>query len=221
MGVRQYSILAVLAILSILLVLSGCGGVTGNCVKEIVVDERPIINTIELYADEPYTVQETRVVGEKCIEKHYSEMNDSQFTITHGDKEWVEEPATWGETNHLRRIAKIYNGRDEIDAVYVDKVYFFKGEETKRSRHAMMFLIEPKTTRELYVMWDTQYHPDKDIKLEFTNHTDELGFETTVMKMCYNETEKVNVTEYRKVKTGETEQVEGYETVKRVVLDCK
>lgn len=223
MGVRQYSALTGVALIIafiLLVVVSGCSsGITGSAVRDVVVEKRPIVNTIETYSDEPYTVQETRVVGEKCIERHYSELNDSKFTITNEDPEWLEQPATWGKTNYLRREVKVHNGLDEIDAIYLDKVYYFKGEETKRSRRAMMFLVEPKSTRTLYAMWDTQYHPDKDVRLEFTNKTEQLGFETTIMKMCYNETEKVNVTKYRKVLTGQVEEVQGYEEVKRVMLN--
>ena len=97
-------------------------------------------------------------------------------------------------------------------------MYYFKGEETKRSRNPMMFLVEPKSTRRLYVMWDTQYHPGKDVKIEFTNKTEELGFKTTIMRLCFNETETVDITKYKKVQVGEEEIVEGVEEVKRVLL---
>ena len=222
MGVRHTGFLYIAAafmIIGILLISTGCGKITGNSVRTVSVEKRPIVNTVEQYEEQPYTEQETRIVGETCIERHYSEMNDSQFTIVHEDKEWVEQPAAWGQSNHLRRVVLIHNARDELDAVYVDKVYYFKGNETKRSRHPMMFMVDPKSTRKLYVMWDTQYHPDKDVKLEFTNHTDELGFDVDIMRMCYNETETVNVTKYKKVLTGIVEEVGGYEDVTRVVLE--
>jgi hypothetical protein len=227
MGVRQTKFLVgrVLHLVSILLILTtmllaitGCGSPTGNGIKEIRTIERPISNTIELYEDRPYDVQETQVVGEDCIERHYSELNNSKLTIIHEEKEWVRQPPVPGETNNLRRVALIHNGLDEIDAIYLDKIWLYDGKETKRSKHPLMFLIDPQSTRKLYVMWDTQYDPLKDTMVVFSNNTEEIGYETRIMRMCINETEEVTVTKYKQEKTGEVEQIEGYDVVTRVDL---
>ena len=85
----------------------------------------------------------------------------------------------------------------------------------------MMFLVDPKSSRTLYVMWDTQYDPLKDVTVVFTNNTEYLGVETTTMRMCINQTEKYNVTKYNKVKTGTTEEVQGYDNVVKVKLKKK
>ncbi|MBI5880837.1 hypothetical protein HZB90_01775, partial [archaeon] len=136
-------------------------------------------------------------------------------------KEWIKQPPIVNETNYLRRVVTIFNGRDEVDAVYLDKIYLYDGNETKRSKTPMMFLVEPKESRTLYVMWDTQYDPLKDVTVGFTNNTEYLGVETTTMRMCINETEKYNTTKYKKVKTGTTEEVQGYDNVVKVKLKKK
>jgi hypothetical protein len=213
---RQVGILVAIALIALL--LSGCAG---NCAPEKTYEKRPITQRIELFSEEPYVEQETRVTGQKCIERTYSELNDSRFNISIGEKEWLKKPPVVNETNYVRRIATIFNGLDETDAIYLDKIYLYNGTETKRSKTPMMFLVEPKASRTLYVMWDTQYDPLKDVTVGFTNNTGELGFETTTMRMCINETERYNVTKYRKVKTGTTEEVQGYDNVVRVKLKKK
>ncbi len=195
--------------------LAGCEK-TGMHVKTL--EKRPITETVEMYSEEPYTTTETRVVGEKCIERHYSDMNDSKFNLSIGEKEWLTQPPVPGQTNYVRRVVNIHNGREEVDAIYLDKIYLYDGEETRRSKHPMMFLVEPQSTRTLYVMWDTQYDPLKDVTVDFTNNTEETGYETKVFRLCINQTEKVNVTKYRKVVSGTTEEVTGYEEVLRVEL---
>jgi hypothetical protein len=199
--------------------LSGC---SSKCAPDKTYEKRANVQTVEKYADEPYTVSETKVVGEKCIERHYSEMNDSRFNLSIGDIEWLKQPPVEGETNYLRRVVVVHNARNETDAVYLDKIYLYNGTETKRSKTPMMFLVEPKTSRTLYFMWDTQYDKLKDLTADFTNNTEQLGFTKKIMRMCYNETEKVNLTKYRKVVTGTSEEVTGYDDVVRVKLkkDC-
>jgi hypothetical protein len=215
-GFRQVGILVALVL--IILIVAGC---SNKCAPTKTYEKRPVTNTVELFSEEPYTVQETRVTGQKCIERDYSEMNNSRFNISIEEKEWLRQPPVMNETNNLRRIVTIFNGLDEIDAVYLDKVYLYDGNETKRSKTPMMFLVDPKSSRTLYVMWDTQYDPLKDVTVEFTNNTAYLGFETTTMRMCINETEKYNTTEYRKIKTGTTEEVQGYNNVVKVKLNKK
>lgn len=217
-GFRYSSIsvsLAAVVLFLIFVLISGCAGEKGSPVKTV--EHREITETTDIYQDEPYTVQETRVVGENCIERHYSELNDSRFNISIGDPEWLGDKI-FGETDYVRRIVQIYNARDEVDTIYLDKIYLYDGLETKRAKHPMMFLIDPKSTRTLYVMWDTQYDPKKDVSIDISNNTAELGFETHVMRICYDETETVNVTKYRKVKTGEQEQVVEYQEYTRVKL---
>ena len=166
-------------------------------------------------------MQETRVVGEECIERHYSTLNDSKFNLSVGEAEWLKQPPVVGETNYVRRVATIFNGLDEVDTVWLDKIYLYNGTETKRSKHPMMYLVDPKSTRTLYVMWDTQYDPLKDVTIDFTNNTEQTGVETTVFRLCVNQTETVNVTKHRKVLTGSTEEVVGYDEVVRVKLPRK
>ncbi|MBN1544071.1 hypothetical protein JW898_01260 [Candidatus Woesearchaeota archaeon] len=217
-GFRRVEILVLLLCIAALLTLSGC---TNSCPPEKTYEKREIKNTVQLYSEEPYISEETRVTGQKCVERHYSEMNDSRFNMSIAEKEWLRQPPVPGETNNLRRIVTVFNGRDEVDAVYLDKIYLYDGQETKRSKTPMMFLVEPKSTRTLYVMWDTQYDPLKDVTVDYTNNTEMLGFETTIMRMCYNETEKVNVTKYRKVAAGTTEEVTGYDSFVKVKLRKK
>jgi hypothetical protein len=218
-GFRHAWILAIVLLIILILTVTGC---SKTCAPESTREERPITRTVEIYAEEPYTVQENKVVEEKCIERHYSDMNDSKFSLSIGEKEWIGKPLIVGQTNYLRRIVTVFNGRDEVDAVYLDKIYLYDGEETKRSEHPMMFLVEPKSTRKLFVMWDTQYDPLKDVTIDFTNNTEELGFTTDIMRLCYNQTEQVNVTKYRKVVTGTEEEITGYDSVVKVKLkrDC-
>lgn len=220
-GFRQVEVLAiVILIISILLAMtiSGCSS-KDELVKTY--ERRPITTDVELYKEEPYTVTEKKVVGQDCIERHYSELNDSKFNMSIGPKEWLEQPPVQGESNYIRRIVTIFNGLDEVDAVYLDKIYLYDGAETKRSKTPMMFLVDPLSTRTLYVMWDTQYDPLKDVTVEFTNNTEQLGYKTSIMKMCINETEDFNVTQYRKIVTGTTEEVTGYDEVVRVKLPRK
>ncbi len=211
-GFRHASILA--AVMLIFLLLYGC---TDNCAPEKYVDERVVTQTTDLYADEPYTVTEIRVVGQKCIERHYSDMNDSRFNLSIGPREWIGD-AVKGASGKVRRVVTVFNALDEIDAVYLDKVYKYNGTETKRSRTPMMFLVDPKSTRKLFFLWDTQYDPLKDITAEFTNNTEQIGFKTQVVKMCINQTEKYNVTKYRKVVSGTQEKIIGTDKVVKVKL---
>jgi hypothetical protein len=203
----------------LLTVLSGCSAPTGNAVKTV--RQIPVTNTVELYSDEAYTVTESKVVGRNCIERVWSEVNDSRFNISIGEKEWLGQPPVVGETNYVRRVVQIYNGKNEIDTIWLDKIYLYDGKETRRSKNPMMFLIDPKSTRTLYVMWDTQYDPLKDITIDFTNQTEELGFETRTSRVCYDEKQDFNTTKYRKVKTGEKEEVVEYNEVVRVTLPKK
>lgn len=216
-GFRQVGILAIAAMLVLIIVLTGCEK-TGMSVSTV--ERRPIVDTVELYGEEPYTVTETLVVGEKCVERHTSELNDSRFNLSIDDAEWIGEKIP-GETNYLRRKVHIYNGLDEIDTVWLDKIYLYDGTETKRSRTPMKFLVDPKSVRTLYVMWNTQYDPLKDVTVDFTNNTEYAGYETHVFRLCVNETEKVNTTEYRKIVTGTAEEVVGYDEVVRVKLPRK
>jgi hypothetical protein len=218
-GFRQAGILAVMLMLATLLI-AGCGN---KCLPSKSYEQRPLIETVELYSDEPYTVEEIRVVGQKCVEKDYSEFSKSQemFKLSMSNKEWIGKPTIPGQTNQVRRIATIFNGGDELDAVYLDKIYLYNGTETKRSKHPMMFLVDPKTSRNLYVVWDTQFDPLKDVTMDFTNNSAELGVETTTMRLCYNETEKYNTTKYRKVLTGTKEELNGYDNVVKVKLNRK
>ena len=216
-GFRHVAILASL-LLVVIIVLSGC---EKGLQLEKSYESRPIVETVEIYADEAYIVEENKITGQNCVERHYSEMNDSKFSISLGEKEWLKQPPVLGQTNYFRRVATIYNSLDEIDAIYLDKVYFYNGTETKRSKHPMMFLVEPKSSRKLYVMWDTQYDPLKDVIVDFTNNTEEAGFETRIFRLCYNETETVNVTKTRKVLTGTEEKVVGYDDYVKVKLERK
>ncbi|MBW2996877.1 hypothetical protein KY349_00895 [Candidatus Woesearchaeota archaeon] len=185
------------------------------------VEQRPVVEKVELYADEPYIVQESRVVGQNCVERHYSEINNSRFNVSFGEKEWLMQPPVDGQTNYLRRVVTVFNALNEIDTIYLDKVYLYNGTETKRSRHPMKFLVDPRSTRTLYVMWDTQYDPLKDVVVDFTNNTEETGFETRIMRLCVNETSTVNITKYKKVVTGTEEKVIGYDNYVKVKLDRK
>ncbi|MBW2965205.1 hypothetical protein KY363_07145 [Candidatus Woesearchaeota archaeon] len=219
-GYRQVGILvAALAILAVLALLSGC---TSKCRPESTVQEKPVTQTVELYADEPYNETETRVVGQKCIDRVYSEMNNSRFNISMAPKEWLGDE-TIGASGRVRRVVTVFNALDETDAVYLDKIYLYNGTEIRRSTNPMMFLVEPKSTRTLYFMWDTQYDPLKDVQAAFTNNTENLGFETTTARLCINQTEKYNVTKYRKVVVGTEEEITGYDKTVRVKLDrnCK
>lgn len=217
MGVFRH--VAVLAIL-LFLVATVCGCSAPRELKRSV-EQRPIVEQVNLYADEPYIVQESRVVGQNCIERHYSELNNSRFNISIGEKEWLIQPPIEGQTNYLRRVVTVFNALDEVDTVWLDKIYLYNGTETKRSRHPMKFLVEPRSTRTLYVMWDTQYDPLKDVVVGFTNNTEETGFETTVMRMCINKTETVNVTKYKKVISGTEDKIVGYDNYVKVKLDRK
>jgi hypothetical protein len=218
-GFRQEAILAIAVIIILMLSLSGC---TKTCTPEKAYEKRPITTSVETFSEEPYTVTETKVIGEKCIERNYSEeegeISDSRFNISIGPKEWVGKPTIPGETNYLRRVVKIYNGLDKIDQTYIDKIYLYNGTETFRSKNPMMFMVDPKSTRTLYVMWNTQYDPLKDVTVDFTNNTERTGKTITTMRMCYNETEKVNTTQYKKISTGSVEQVKGYNDVVKVKL---
>ncbi len=209
----------VLSLLVIILLIAGCGA--DSCGPTKIYEKRAVTKTIEKYIDEPYVVQENKVVGEKCIEQHYSEMNNSRFSISIEETEWVSRPLIPGETNYVRRVVNIFNALDEIDAIYLDKIFLYNGTETKRSKTPLMFLVDPKSTRTLYVMWNTQYDPLKDVTVDMTNNTKEIGFETRIMRMCYNETEKVNITKYRKVLSDTEEQVLGYDDIVKVKLNRK
>jgi hypothetical protein len=145
-GYRHVLVLG-LVMLILFLLVTGC---SNRCAPEKTYEKRPVTNTVELYADEPYTVTETKVVGEKCIERHYSEMNDSRFNLSIGEVEWLIQPPVPGETNYIRRTVVVFNGRDEVDAVYLDKIHLYNGTETLRSKFPMMFLVEPKSSRTLY-----------------------------------------------------------------------
>lgn len=217
-GFRQVGILAVVLIVVSIIFLTGCEK-TGMSVSTV--EQRPITETIELYGEEPYTVTETRVVGQKCVERHTSKMNDSRFNISIDDAEWIGQPPVIGETNYVRRQVHIYNGLDEIDTIWLDKIYLYDGVETKRSKNPMKFLVDPKSVRTLYVMWDTQYDPLKDVTVDFTNNTEATGYVVNVFKLCINETEKVEKTEYRQIVTGTTEEVTGYDEVLKVKLPRK
>jgi|GEM_PF-6010893 len=217
-GFRRVEILVLLLCIVALMTVAGC---TKTCPPEKTYEKREMTKTVEMYAEEPYTTQETKVTGQKCIERHYSEMNDSRFNISIDEKEWLGQPPIPGQTNYVRRVVNVFNGRDEVDAVYLDKIYLYNSTEVKRSKTPMMFLVDPKSTRTLYVMWDTQYDPLKDVTVDFTNNTEYLGFETTIMRMCYNETESYNVTKHRQVVTGTTEEVTGYDNVVKVKLKKK
>ena len=218
MGVfRRVGVLAIVFFIACL-ILTGCSGKPRTLEKSF--EQVPITETRDVYADEQYTVQENQVVGEKCIERHYSELNNSRFNISIGEKEWLGEPIV-GETNYVRRIVTVFNGLDEIDTIYLDKVYLYDKEETKRSKNPMKFLVDPKSTRKLYVMWNTQYDPLKDITIDLTNNTEQIGITTNIMRMCYNETEAINVTKTRKVVVGQEEEVVGYDNYVKVKLERK
>lgn len=216
-GFRHVAILAILFFL-VAGLLTGC-----SAPRELKrsVEQRPVVEQVELYGEVPYTVQESRVVGQNCVERHYSELNNSRFNVSFGEKEWLMQPPVEGQTNYLRRVVTVFNALDEIDTIYLDKIYLYNGTETKRSKHPMKFLVEPRSTRTLYVMWDTQYDPLKDVVVGFTNNTEETGFETSIMRLCVNETETVNITKYQKVVTGTEEKVIGYDNYVKVKLDRK
>jgi hypothetical protein len=215
-GFRQVGVLAIVLFV-VILIVSGCSsGPRGLKTSQ---ESRPLVETVDVFADEPYTVQEKRVVGENCIERKYSEMNDSRFRISMDETEWIDNPPVLGESNDVRRVVTIFNERDEIDAVYLDKVYVYNGTEIRRSKHPMMFLVDPKSSRKLYFVWHTQYDPLKDVQAAFTNNTEELGFTTRIMRMCVNETETVNVTKTKKVLVGTEEEVVGYDNYVKVELE--
>lgn len=204
-------------LLAVVILIAGCA--PQNLIKDIEVRRIPLIDTATIFEDQPYTETETKITGQKCIEKEYTpQITDAtEFLLSHDAKEWVTEPGVLGETNQLRRVAHIYNGLNVIKTVYVDKVYFYNGTETKRSTNPMKFLIDPKQTRDLFVMWDTQYDPLKDVKLDLTNTTSKV--ETNIIRICYNETEKVDVTKYKKINAGESETIVGYSEIERVNLN--
>ncbi|MFH1063787.1 MAG: hypothetical protein V1729_01765 [Candidatus Woesearchaeota archaeon] len=202
-----------------MILIAGCG--SNSCGPEKVYEKRAITKTVEKYIDEQYVVQENKVIGEKCVEQHYSEMNNSRFSISVEEPEWVSKPLIPGETNYLRRVINIFNSLDEIDAIYLDKIYLYNQTETKRSKTPLMFLVDPKSIRTLYVMWNTQYDPLKDVTVDVTNNTEAIGFETRIMRICYNETEQVNVTKYKRVLDDTEEQITGYDDVVKVKLNRK
>jgi hypothetical protein len=219
-GSRQAGIAAVMLILAALLI-AGC---SNKCAPSKTSEQRPITETVELYDDVPYVVEDIRITGQKCIEKDYSEFGKSQenFKLSMSNKEWIGKPTIPNQTNQVRRIATIFNSGDEIDSVYLDKIYVYNGTEIRRSKHPMMFMVDPKASRNLYVVWDTQFDILKDVTMDFTNNSAELGVETTTMRLCYNETEKFNTTKYKKVMTGTKEEIKGYDNVVKVKLnkDC-
>jgi len=215
-GYRQ-AISAVLTVITLLLIL-GCAQ---ECPYEKSYETRQITETVNVYGEESYIVQETKVIGQKCIEREYNEFSDSVFNVSIEDKEWVSQPPVLGETNYLRRVINVYNALDEIDTVYLDKIYLYNGSETKRSRTPMKFLVEPKSTRKLYFVWNTQYDPLKDVSAEFSESETESDSEEEVFLMCYNETEQVNVTKYRKIIAGTEEKVVGEDSAINVKLNRK
>ncbi|MFC1741180.1 hypothetical protein ACFL3V_01445 [Nanoarchaeota archaeon] len=210
--------LVVLALALVLLILSGCG--SNSCAPDKSYETREITQTVDVYADESYTVQEERLVGEKCTERNYTVVNSrhNEFNMSLGEQEWVSKPLIKGQTNYLRRIVTIWNPHDTLKSVYVDKVYWYNGSVTKRSRNPMMLLVDPKTSRETIVFWDTQYDPLLDVTLEFANTTREIKTERT----CVNETEIVDLTKSRKVHSGTQDEVTGYDNIVKVKLkrDC-
>ena len=216
-GFRHVSVLAILLIIAFALI-SGCD--ESQKKLEVSNEQREITQTKNIYAEEQYTVQENRIIGEKCIERHYSELNNSRFRLSHSEPDWVGEPIM-GESNYLRRVATVFNALDEIKMIYVDKIYLYNGTEIKRSKNPMKFMVDPKSTRTLYVVWNTQYDPLKDVMLDFTNKTEQLGFETSIMRMCYNETENFNVTKTREILIGTEEEVIGYDKFVKVKLERK
>jgi hypothetical protein len=218
-GFRQEAILAIVLLLLIFLALAGC---TKTCPPVKTIEKRPITERVETFSEEPYVETEIKVIGKKCIEKNYSqekgEISDARFNISIGEKEWISKPPVLGETNYLRRIVKIYNDLDKIDTTYLDKIYLYNGTETSRSKNPMMFMVDPKSTRTLYVVWNTQYDPMKDVTVDFTNKTEVTGQTVTTMRMCYNETEKVNTTKYKKISNGMQEEIKGYDSVVKVKI---
>jgi hypothetical protein len=215
MGVRH-----VLLIALVLLLLASLTACSGSCppTSSKSYETRDITEKVDIYADEPYITQETRTIGKKCIERNFTELDDSRFNISISPAEWLDPPVP-GLTNNIRRTIIIFNPRDVVDAIYLDKVYLYGGVETKRSKTPLMFLVDPKASRTLYVMWDTQYDPLKDVTVALTNNTEYLGLQTTTLSFCYNETEKFNITKHEKVFKGSREELKGQEKIVKVKLN--
>lgn len=215
MGVRP-----VLLIALVLLILTSLTACSNSCppTSSKSYETRALTETVDIYADEPYIVQEIRTTGKKCIERNFTELDDSRFNISISPAEWLDLPIP-GLTNHIRRTITIFNPRGMVDAIYLDKVYLYGGVETKRSKTPLMFLVDPKASRTLYVMWDTQYDTLKDITVALTNNTEYLGLPTTTLSFCYNETEKFNVTKYKKVFKESREELKGQEKIVKVKLN--
>jgi len=214
-GLNLTEITVVLLAIAITLILAGC---SNSCDPEKSYEQRQLVKTVEMYEDQPSVTQERIVVGKKCISRDYSEMNNSRFSLSIGPKEWIDKNLILGQTNYVRRVVKVYNALDEIDTIYLDKIFLYGGKEIKRSKEPMMFLVDPKATRELYVVWNTQYDPKRDVTVDFTNSTKDLGYTTTTAELCYNETKLVNKTEYKKVFTGTKQEVTGYDSYVKVKL---
>jgi hypothetical protein len=169
--------------------------------------------------NESYVESASKISGKRCIETTYSELNDSRFRLSIGNATWLGKNPRYGQTNYLRRVVEVFNARDEVDTIYLDKIYLYNKTETKRSRHALMYVLNPKSTRTLYVMWDTQYDPLKDVTVAFSNKTEELGFDVQIAQTCVDDIEIYNVTKTREVRVGEREEITGYKEVVKVRLN--
>jgi hypothetical protein len=148
----RYSIIAASFLILITLLMAGCA--TYDPIKDIEIRRNPLIETFSITEQQPYTESEIRVVGEECIEREYEPTitDETKFMLSHDPKEWVTEPGVLGETNQVRRVANVYNGLDTVRMVYVNKVYYYNNTIFKVSENPLHFLVEPKTTRNLFVL---------------------------------------------------------------------
>ncbi|MBT7903505.1 hypothetical protein HN587_06600 [Candidatus Woesearchaeota archaeon] len=130
--------------------------------KEVKYFEKvPIIENKANIVESTETIQE-EYLDKECISVPNYELELGELTWLNGEKT--------GD-NQAKRTVTITNPNPKLVTFYFDKVFLAGEEEVWRSSPSYEQKLPAKGSRNVYLIWNTEYSKDKDIVVDLMNKT--------------------------------------------------
>jgi len=194
-GLVRYFVLFI-RIASTLLV-AGCG--EKDCVDKQVkyYEQVPVTRTNEIVQEEEYTYEQPSV--ELVCSRDFS------YDVVYDDKFWLDDPVE-DVPNQVKRTVYIQNHEDKIGMFSFDILYLQDGQVVERTLNPSETLVAAKGERRLFLAWNTEYSPGKDVKIDVIDAPQIKGED------CEKIVKYTNMTGVRN-KTVSSEESVSYENV--------
>ncbi|MFQ5474382.1 MAG: hypothetical protein ACE5DM_00970, partial [Candidatus Nanoarchaeia archaeon] len=120
-------------------------------------EKAPITSVQESEVQETYTFQMPSV--------DFVCGREFKYDVSYDDPFWLDDPVI-GEPNTLKRTAYIHNYENTRGNFGFDMIYLVDGEIIERTLNPSMSWVEKDGVRRLFLLWNTEYDPKKDVRID-------------------------------------------------------